>query len=364
MNHAHRRRSLSLITEEERQKMEDIQRKSRKDPQMLPDHDRDKTPIADKIANQINDSVRTVSTTPPKSPQSSVIVRRSSSGTSNSSTNSDRSSRYSVGNFWKRASYVPPSNSSSSPIQSRIQKKKSTTHQEIDPDKKSESSSSKRAAFTRERSKTGLNLFGGRRRSIAITDEDYESIRAAKSYHDIRVQIEGDVIKSNTESTGKQRKNFGERPWTELEKLWRGRVKAPGPDLEEILASSRQHGKKSETLPTHYKTRITPEISHAKGYWPPPPNTPPKSTSPRIATKTPVKPTLSSPSYSRKSSNPKAVRERSVTTEISVCSKKPTTALPIEVTRKAVNLMSPAVFNSWMPAKPQEKRFDDFLKVW
>ena len=47
--------------------MEDIQRKSRKDPQMLPDHDRDKTPIADKIANQIIDSVRTVSTTPPKS---------------------------------------------------------------------------------------------------------------------------------------------------------------------------------------------------------------------------------------------------------------------------------------------------------
>jgi len=357
--------------------MEELQqRKARKDTEMLPDHDRDKTPLADKIANQIIDSVRHVSTTPPKSPKSPTktptVVRRSSSGTSNSSVNSDRGSRYSLGNLLKRSSYVQ-SSPQSSPVQSRIQKKigrqsSMVTQETIVNPKKSESSAAKKAAFTRERSKTGLNLFGGRRRSIAITDEDYESIRAAKSYHDLRNAANLEVVETSSkiieEQPGKQRKNFSERPWTELEKLWRGRVKAPGPDLEEILASSRQHGN-SLTLPNHYKSRptglLTAEHSHAKGYWPPP-SSPTKPSSP----KTPVTPTRSSPNQQkRKASNSKIVKERSQTTAftpVEIAAKK--TVLPIEVTRKAVNLMSPTVFNSWMPGKQADDHFKDLLHVW
>ena len=198
--------------------MEELQqRKSRKDTEMPPDHDRDKTPLADKIANQIIDSVRYVQTTPPKSPQSPTktptVVRRSSSGTSNSSVNSDRGSRYSLGNLLKRSSYVQssPHSSPKSNIQKKIGRQTSMVTNEEPPvnRKKSESSASKKAAFTRERSKTGLNLFGGRRRSIAITDEDYESIRAAKSYHDLRNANFTEVVESK--EPGKQRKNFSER---------------------------------------------------------------------------------------------------------------------------------------------------------
>ena len=150
-----------------------------------------------------------------------------------------------------------------------------------------------------------------------------------------------------------------------MEKLWRGRVRAPGPDLEEILASSRQHGN-SLTLPNHYQSRaqlLTPEHSHAKGYWPPP-SSPTKPNSPKTP-KTSVIRAGSSPNQPKRklTSNPKTVKERSQTTELGVCEAKKT-VLPIEVTRKAVNLMSPTVFNSFKVGKQADDHFKDLLNVW
>ena len=193
-----------------RSKMEELQRKSRKDQEA--NHDRDKTPLAEKLANQIIDSVRDVqNNSNMKPPTTPTVVRRSSSGTSTNSSHSDRGSKYSLGNLLKRSSYVQTN--PHSPVQSRIAKKieRQTSSKEILPKNSKESSEAKKAAFTRERSKTGLNLFGGRRRSIAITDEDYESIRAAKSYHDLRVTLEGEPIKAVKEEPTKVRKNFNER---------------------------------------------------------------------------------------------------------------------------------------------------------
>ena len=191
--------------------MEELQRKSRKEQEA--NHDRDKTPLAEKLANQIIDSVRDVQNNANmKPPTTPTVVRRSSSGTSTNSSHSDRGSKYSLGNLLKRSSYVQTN--PHSPVQSRIAKKiERQTSKEILVGKNSkvENSEAKKAAFTRERSKTGLNLFGGRRRSIAITDEDYESIRAAKSYHDLRVTLEGEPIKAVKEEPAKVRKNFNER---------------------------------------------------------------------------------------------------------------------------------------------------------
>ena len=143
-----------------------------------------------------------------------------------------------------------------------------------------------------------------------------------------------------------------------MEKLWRGRMKAPEPDLEEILATSRKHGN-SLTLPHYYQSRqITPEQSHSKGYWPPPNS----SSLPHSASK-PHHPTQRSQTQRYPPQSPKKVNvvKKSATT---VC----TTTLPIEVTRKAVNLMSPAVFNSWLPTKPvtkpEEDHFKELLNIW
>ena len=136
-----------------------------------------------------------------------------------------------------------------------------------------------------------------------------------------------------------------------MEKLWRGRMKAPEPDLEEILATSRKHGN-SLTLPHHYQSRqITPEQSHSKGYWPPPGSPASK----------PHHPTQRSQTQRHPPQSPKKVNVVKKSATTTVCA----SALPLEVTRKAVNLMSSDVFNSWLPVtKPEENHFKELLNIW
>ena len=161
-----------------------------------------------------------------------------------------------------------------------------------------QTSNDKRAQFTQVRSKTGLNIFGGRRRSIAITDDAYNAaMRAAKSHLDLRdameqqppasagapaspktasnnsaierkksgksnksVETAPGTKSSDVESPPAKKQIFGERPWIELEKLWRGRLKNPPPDLTEndflsltssSSAASKNQKSKASTLPVN-----------------------------------------------------------------------------------------------------------------
>ena len=134
--------------------------------------------------------------------------------------------------------------------------------------------------FVQTRSKTGINSFfsGRRRQSIAITDDAYNSaIRAAKSHYDLSViahqggkgkdtkvdeknrfskgnqqtspikpasaiplhlQLPAGLGTASAASTPTTRMKFGlkERPWTELERLWKGKTKdPPGPNIDFML---------------------------------------------------------------------------------------------------------------------------------
>ena len=139
--------------------------------------------------------------------------------------------------------------------------------------------------FVQTRSKTGINSFFSRRRqSIAITDDAYNSaLRAAKSHYDLSLTgNQGDNVTGDTRGETKQKREslfipqtspqlspakvpsaiplhlqipyasgtasaastpttrmkFGlkERPWTELERLWKAKAKdPPGPNIEFML---------------------------------------------------------------------------------------------------------------------------------
>ena len=140
-------------------------------------------------------------------------------------------------------------------------------------------------AFVQTRSKTGINSFfsGRRRQSIAITDDAYNSaLRAAKSHYDLSMLVsqpskgkdtKTDERQKRDSSLGRQgsqpttpvkspsaiplhlqtpsvlgpasacltpttRMKFGlkDRPWTELERLWKGKLKdPPGPNIESMV---------------------------------------------------------------------------------------------------------------------------------
>ena len=111
-------------------------------------------------------------------------------------------SRKSIAGLLKR---TPTTSTSSSPVQSRIANKATSTSklkkkgstaslgggQPQKEQAQPQTSDHKRAQFTQVRSKTGLNIFGGRRRSIAITDDAYNAaMRAAKSHLDLRDSVE------------------------------------------------------------------------------------------------------------------------------------------------------------------------------
>ena len=161
---------------------------------------------------------------------------------------------------------------------------------------KKSSSDSKREHFVQTRSHTGLNLFGGRRRSIHITDDAYKlAMRSAKSHLDLTSEVIEEAKVTNTTTsvaaaavapttttTANSKKHFSERPWIELEKLWRSKAKDPPPDIESLIRNDinkRQagggggngfsgNGNGNGTL--RKVPRPTSEQSHSKGYWPPP----------------------------------------------------------------------------------------------
>lgn len=307
----------------------------------------------ERLANEIIDSVKDLdfmnehaaaSSSSQQQSSFQTKIKRNDSGYSTGSTGSvkarklaseaslnettGKSSRLSLGGLLKRNNTATtsshPTSSGSSPVHSRIAKK---IDRQLSKDTAaSNSPSSKRSQFIQSRSHTGLNLFGGRRRSIAVTDDAYQAaIRTAKSHLDLLATAsEANNEKANKKSNGlkkpqaqeaslrhrMQRKHFNERPWIELEKLWRGRAKDPPPDIETlILPSLRCH--RAKTMPigmmpplgksTPPRTPPTPQQSHSKGYWPPPPPTVNESTK-------------------------KAA----------------------DVTRKTIDLMTPQVLNSWM----------------
>ena len=296
----------------------------------------------DKMADDIINSVRSPNVTnvmdmePPLTTalknQATGLVRRTSSGYSTGSAGSVRvlkskpnsnekssgsSTRKSIIGLVKRTSTSASgghttsssATASTSPVQSRIASKStSTSKKKISSSSSSGSASAqqqqlptsndKRAQFTQVRSKTGLNIFGGRRRSIAITDDAYNAaMRAAKSHLDLRdameqqppasagapaspqtastnsaierkkssksnksVETAPGTKSSDVESPPAKKQIFGERPWIELEKLWRGRLKNPPPDLTEddflsltssSSAASKNQKSKAQTLPVN-----------------------------------------------------------------------------------------------------------------
>ena len=294
----------------------------------------------DKMADDIINSVRSPNTTnvmdmePPLTTalknQATGLVRRTSSGYSTGSAGSVRvikskpnsnekssgsSTRKSIIGLVKRTSTSAgghnttssSATATTSPVQSRIASKStSTSKKKISSNSSSgsgsaqqqQTSNDKRAQFTQVRSKTGLNIFGGRRRSIAITDDAYNAaMRAAKSHLDLRdameqqppasagapaspqtastnsaierkkssksnksVETAPGTKSSDVESPPAKKQIFGERPWIELEKLWRGRLKNPPPDLTEndflsltasSAAASKNQKSKAQTLPVN-----------------------------------------------------------------------------------------------------------------
>ena len=367
-----RRRSISLVEETDDQLTQD---KIKVDPDATPVVKRKPginpalprpssylfTDEFDKMADEIINSVKSIPSSPSnkakqKQPREVIsskptgVVRRSSSGYSTGSASSvrvlkptisnDKSSRMSFTGLWNRTSSTTSSTSTStSPVQTRIankatstSKKKSNSSASASPKatKSSGVSDDKRSQFTQARSKTGLNIFGGRRRSIAISDDAYNAaMRAAKSHLDLRdSQLDlqpqesaaSDATNRKTlagtksaaaEAESPVKKHFGERPWIELEKLWRGRLKNPAPDLtENFLTVPSSLSKKAQTLPVNSR----PPARSSKKKQPLPEQWPPSSPPRRTA---------------------------------SNASSTPTVSISREAAKKAVNLTSGEVLEEW-----------------
>ncbi len=307
--------------------------------------------------------------------------------------------------------------SSDSPVQNRITKKKyersaSKDLGEAIMSKKgfkktslketttSPTAEAKRSNFTQTRSHTGLNLFGGRRRSIAITDDAYSAaIRNAKSNLDLAAAASEATAKmsssANTYATSSDGGNKvkkkslpevmreqqtphkqKERPWADIERLWTRRIIDPPPNLTAFLsAKPPSPEQKRETLPAGTGSRAltlpasrstsdpnkpkkatkaktpTPEVSHSKGYWPPP-----SSRAGSGSNLTP--PMMHKPEVPRRS--------------------------PLSFRRKAVDLLAPHVMDEWQNRKsmtlsqslmtstlatsgfgaPEDNHFADLVRAW
>ena len=276
----------------------------------------DEPPLTTALKNQATGLVRRTSSGYSTGSAGSVRVLKSKPN-SNEKSSSVSSTRKSIIGLVKRTSTSASgghttsssATASTSPVQSRIASKSSSTSKKKISSNSSgsgssaqqqqlETSNDKRAQFTQVRSKTGLNIFGGRRRSIAITDDAYNAaMRAAKSHLDLRdameqqppasagapaspqtastnsaierkkssksnksVETAPGTKSSDVESPPAKKQIFGERPWIELEKLWRGRLKNPPPDLTEddflsltssSSAASKNQKSKAQTLPVN-----------------------------------------------------------------------------------------------------------------
>ena len=239
-------------------------------------------------------------------------------------SNSKRSSLNAGLSGDKSSPGTPTATSTSSPSPGRFAKRfdrqlsisEGNSKKEEKQKKKSlESSSSpseKRAAFTKNRSSTGLSLFSSRRRSIAITDDVYDAIRGARSQLDLseldlpshevshspmvqkkssskmETVCEKESQRSATTTTSlKPKVSFKDRSWTEIEKLWRGKIKEP-PSIEGMLKPNSSFRNKSRTARS--KTIPLGETSSSnRSSWAPSSgvsgvnsvsNTPPRSASP------------------------------------------------------------------------------------
>ena len=215
--------------------------------------------------------------------------------------------KLSVGSIFRREkTFVASDASSSGPCKSRTSKKIDNKGSSKGQSRQSimlspTTSESKRNQFVQTRSKTSFSLFGGRRRSIAFTEDDYEAaIRSAKSHLDLtsdansagtsKTASSSTTSSSRQSSTTSAAKKIFDRPWIDFEKLWLSKAKDPAPDIENLISTtSRTQNVVSgaSSRRSVASTRPTSEYSHSLGYWPPPTSItpPPVSSTPEALRK-------------------------------------------------------------------------------
>lgn len=204
-------------------------------------------------------------------------------------------------------------------------------------------SDDKRSNFIQSRSSTALQLLSTRRKSLAVTENDaYAAMRSAKSQTDLtksNVKPSPLVVRKkatpgpgitdlkeaktpkpkrssflNPNFDSKSRLSFKERSWTEIERLWKGKVKEP-PNIEHVFiknekARAKNRSERSKTIPLS--------------------NTLPPKTSPALAR---VASHHGSPGVYRVC--PSSPQSRSTST------------LSPRVVNKSVDLLSPQVMEAW-----------------
>jgi len=199
------------------------------------------------------------------------------------SSGNQRSGRLNFGSFFgSGASKKNSAGAQSTALQAKIARKYDRQSSNSGQSgAETQSSEDKKAQFLQTRSYTGLNLFGSRRRSIAITDDAYKAaVRSAKSHLDLS-QLGHDCQPSPTSSkrvagpglseleenkastpecaspsssTRAKIANLKERSWTELEKLWRGKAKEL-PNIEYMLKprssfrAAKDRSARAKTIP-------------------------------------------------------------------------------------------------------------------
>ena len=213
--------------------------------------------------------------------------------------------KLSVGSIFRREkTFVASDASSSGPCKSRTSKKIDNKGSAKGQSRQSAMGSltvsdSKRSQFVEGRSKTSFSLFGGRRRSIAFTEDDYEAaLRSAKSHCDLTSDANSVASKtaspSSATSSSRQSmsaaKKIFDRPWIDFEKLWLSKAKDPDPDIESLISTTtrKQSGVSgASSRRSVASTRPTSEYSHSLGYWPPPTSKtpPPVSSTPEALKK-------------------------------------------------------------------------------
>ena len=169
-----------------------------------------------------------------------------------------------------------------SSVQHKISKKYDRQSSDTNQSQVDQKVNEKRKHFIQSRSSTTLNLFGGsRRKSIAVTDDAYNAaMRSAKSHLDLSQIIQGSPAtskklgstpgpslsdlteepdkheRSSTKSFAKVKQTLKDRPWTEIERLWRGKARDP-PNIDHMLKSGRtkERSARSKTVPIGEKSK-------------------------------------------------------------------------------------------------------------
>jgi hypothetical protein len=118
-----------------------------------------------------------------------------------------------------------------------------------------DSSQEKRVAFLQARSSTGLNLFGSahrRRSSVVIPDSkssiDLSAMVAAAGLSSPMTKKKVQAEIQRKAATLQAKASFKERSWTEIEKLWRSKAKEP-PNIEAFLKQPLTRKERCKTIP-------------------------------------------------------------------------------------------------------------------